>query len=152
MVRGSRNARCPSSPHLKEPCIISVLACLLKLLAKRFKIARERMVSIGGETVVSVGRARVGHRGAWTGANRNRRRNGGRPMKLKCGKIKLASFLKKIGYPLRENPGGVECVAPFSQVKLEAPDKRKSLWLCKNHCDWVRERESKLSQWNVRVR
>jgi hypothetical protein len=111
-------------------------------LAKRFKIARERMVSIGGETVVSVGRARVGHRGAWTGTNRNRRRNGGRPIKLKCGKIKLASFLKKIRYPLRENPGGVECVAPFSQVKLEAPDKRKSLWLCKNHCDWVREREA----------
>ena len=148
------SVRCPSSPHLKEPCIISVLACLLKLLAKQFKIALESVTSIGGEIVSHVGRARdAGRRGAWIGPNRlHRRRNGGRPIKQNCDKIELASFLKDMGYPLRENPGDVVCVAFFYQVTLEAQDRTKPLSLCKNHCEWVKERESKLRELNVRVR
>ena len=151
------SVRCPSSPHLTESCIISVLACLLKLLAKRFKIARERMVSIEGETVVPVGRARnVGRRGAWIGPNRlHRRRNGSRrTRKLECYKEKLDSFLQKVGYPLQEDsPLNAECVKEsLDKVRLEAPDMTQCLWLCKNHYEWVKEREGKLGGWNVRVR
>jgi hypothetical protein len=121
-------------------------------------------MSIGGETVVSVGRARNRRRlyirpgksqepeKQKIGRNRNRSR---RTRKLKCDKNKLDSFLQNVEYPLREDsPINVECAkeACLDKVRLEAQDKTQPLWLCKNHYEWVNERESKLGELNVRVR
>ena len=138
-------------------------------MVKQFKIAPERVVSVGGETVVAVGRARIRRVRTKRRVDNmseellepktlkiGRSRLGPRrARKLECYKEKLHSFLRNVGYPLQEDsPLKVECVkeASLDKVRLEAPHKAQPLWLCKNHYEWVKERESKLSQWNVRVR
>jgi hypothetical protein len=73
--------------------------------------------------------------------------------KQKCDKIGLASFLQAVGYPLREDPVNVSCAkaAFFLQVTLEAQGRIERLLLCKNHCQWVNERENKLRDLNVKA-
>jgi len=118
-------------------------------------------VITGSGIVTSVGRSRNRPRlnivrrerperqGQWVGRKRNRTR----PWNQKCDRNALNSFLEQVGYPLREDPVDVPCVreASLLQVTLEALGRTEHLALCKNHCQWVNERENKLRDLDVKV-